>query len=89
MSVQYVAAASQKFTWPVVRLAAPEVTAATNVNSLPAFRTPPDDTGFAPELIVKVVLVGTDAGAKATQARSITISAEKRGARTNLSVFRA
>jgi hypothetical protein len=89
MSVQYVAAASQKFTWPIVRLIDPEVTAATNVNSLPELRTPPDDTGLAPELIVKVVLVGTDADARATQPRSNTTSAEKRGGTTNLSVFRA
>src|SRR5580704_16364947 len=45
----------------MVSLVEPEVTAATNVNSLPKAIGPPDETGVAPEVMVKVVLVATDA----------------------------
>ena len=89
MSVQYVAAASQKFTWPVVTPVVPAATAATKVNSLPELRDPPDDREFDPELIVKAVLVGTDADAGEIQQRNITISVETRGTKANLAVFRA
>ena len=72
----------------MVRLVDPEVTVATNVNSLPELRTPPDETEFVPVLIAKVVLVGTDAATIGTQQRKTRISIEKRGARANLAVFR-
>jgi hypothetical protein len=86
--VQIFAEASQKFTCPVVRFAEPDVTVAVKVNSLPEVKIPPDETEVAPEFIANVVLVGTDAAARGTQQRKTRISAEKRGARANLAVFR-
>jgi hypothetical protein len=56
MSVQYAAVASQKFTWPVVTGALPEVTVAVSVTAVPEIT---DVTAVPRELTLRVVV---DAG---------------------------
>ena len=61
MSVQWAAEASQKFTWPAVTAAAPALTVAVNVTSLPAFTVAPGAMTAPPEVMVRVVVVATEA----------------------------
>jgi hypothetical protein len=62
MSVQEAAAASQSVTLPWVTFVAPELTEATNVNTVPDGTLAPDGREFAPAAMVRLVVVGTDPG---------------------------
>ena len=63
MSVQETAEASQSVTLPWVSFVDPELTEATNVNTVPDGTLGPDAREFVPAAMARLVAVGTDPGA--------------------------
>jgi hypothetical protein len=61
MSVQEAADASQSVTWPCVSFVAPELTAATNVTTVPEGMLAPDAREFALAVMARLVEVDAEA----------------------------
>jgi hypothetical protein len=61
MSVQEGAEASQSVTLPLVSFVAPELTAATNVTTVPEGTVAPDAREFVPAAMTRFVEVGAGA----------------------------
>lgn len=62
MSVQEAAGASQSVTLPCVSVVVPELTEATNVNTVPEGTVAPNTREFVPAAMARLVVVGTDIG---------------------------
>ena len=77
MSVQDAADASQSVTPPRVSFVAPELTAATNVTTVPEEMVAPDAREFVPAAMTRLVEVDAGAGAAIALYGSPTISAKQ------------